>query len=91
MVMEEEEEEEEEQLKRKKNQLKKTREDEDELREESVNNLIQSTVEYLIQHDKKELLELMNELSPYRSRIGRTRGCLLARENHRKRSNNDKD
>ena len=30
-------------------------------REESVKKLIQSTVEYLIQHDKKELLELMNE------------------------------
>ena len=41
--------------------------DEDESREESVKKLIQSTVEYLIQHDKKELLKLMNE---FRTDVG---------------------
>ena len=36
-------------------------EDEYPPREETMKKLIQSTVEYLIQHDKKELLELINE------------------------------
>ena len=35
-------------------------EDEDKSLDEKIKTLIQSTVEYLIRHDKKELLELVN-------------------------------
>ena len=37
--------------------------EEDKTEDESVKKLIQATVEYLIQHGKTELLELMNEIS----------------------------
>ena len=42
-------------------------EDEDKSPDEKIKTLIQSTVEYLMQHDKKELLELVNE---FRKDIG---------------------
>ena len=60
-------------------------EDEDKSPDEKIMTLIQSTVDYSVQHDKNELSELMNgfrkdvwrRLSRCCPRIGRTRGCLL--------------
>ena len=35
--------------------------EEDKMEDEKIKTIIQSTIEYSIKHDKKELLELMNE------------------------------